>query len=69
LPSGGGPFKGFAFVVVETKEDAERVLRTWEWDRKEVGDGKEEEDIKMEEKEGRVEYETLAKESGFRALS
>ncbi|GAA6059128.1 hypothetical protein JCM10212_003875 [Sporobolomyces blumeae] len=29
LPKGGGPFKGFAFVVVESKDDLERILREW----------------------------------------
>lgn len=32
LPSGGGPFKGFAFVVVGSAEDAERILAAWPWE-------------------------------------
>lgn len=33
MPKGGGPFRGFAFVVVRTAEDAERVLATYPWKR------------------------------------
>lgn len=31
LPTGGGPYKGFAFVVVGQGEDVERILREWPW--------------------------------------
>lgn len=33
LPPGGGPFKGFGFVVVSNKEDALRILKEWDWTR------------------------------------
>ncbi|GJN94169.1 hypothetical protein Rhopal_007243-T1 [Rhodotorula paludigena] len=33
LPKGGGAFKGFAFVVLPSKEEAERVLSEWSWER------------------------------------
>lgn len=32
MPLGGGPFKGFAFVVLEDGEAAERALQAWHWD-------------------------------------
>ena len=32
LPTGGGPYKGFAFVVVGSVEDMERILRDWTWE-------------------------------------
>ncbi|KAK4699881.1 hypothetical protein P7C70_g6373, partial [Phenoliferia sp. Uapishka_3] len=32
LPVGGGPYKGFAFVVVGSKEDADRILDEWSWE-------------------------------------
>ncbi|GAA5884016.1 hypothetical protein JCM6882_002103 [Rhodosporidiobolus microsporus] len=35
LPKGGGPFKGFAFVVLGSKEEAERVTAEWKWEREE----------------------------------
>ncbi|KPV73085.1 uncharacterized protein RHOBADRAFT_66817 [Rhodotorula graminis WP1] len=39
LPKGGGPFKGFAFVVLPSGDEAERVVREWVWEdeRDEVG--------------------------------
>lgn len=33
LPPGGGPFKGFGFVVVASKADARRILKESEWNR------------------------------------
>ncbi|GAA5854969.1 hypothetical protein JCM9279_003591 [Rhodotorula babjevae] len=36
LPKGGGPFKGFAFVLLPSGEEAERVVREWAWERGEV---------------------------------
>lgn len=33
LPSGGGPFRGFAFVIVQSRADAERILAEWKWER------------------------------------
>lgn len=74
LPTGGGPFRGFAFVVLETKEDAERVLKTWAWEKTASGSAGDEEEDKMDEdgEEGKpasVDPTTLARGSGFRALS
>lgn len=50
LPKSGGPFKGFAFVLLPNKEDAERVLGEWAWEGgappredEAAGDGAEEE--------------------------
>ena len=31
LPRGGGPFKGFAFVVLRNAEDVDRALSTYPW--------------------------------------
>ncbi|KAG0653754.1 hypothetical protein C6P46_002230 [Rhodotorula mucilaginosa] len=31
LPKGGGPFKGFAFVVLRNAEDVDRALSTYPW--------------------------------------
>ncbi|GAA5910502.1 hypothetical protein JCM8208_007625 [Rhodotorula glutinis] len=48
LPKSGGPFKGFAFVVLPGREEAERVVREWAWAREEkagaegAGEGEEE---------------------------
>lgn len=72
LPTGGGPFKGFAFVVVGSREDAERVLREWKWEnevqeKEEEGVG-EDEEMEDEERPDPGTYGTLAKESGMRAL-
>lgn len=79
LPLGGGNFKGFAFVVVAKKEDAEAALKRWAWNRedrvkinserkgKEVADGKG--DSKMEISKIESDYEKLAIESGLRILS
>ena len=33
LPPGGGSFEGFGFVVVTSKDDAERILKEWDWGR------------------------------------
>lgn len=72
LPTGGGPFRGYAFVVVASKEDAERILKEWVWERNEEAV---EEDVKMEEdgaeeaKPASQEPAALARRSGFRALS
>ncbi|ORY83002.1 hypothetical protein BCR35DRAFT_80467 [Leucosporidium creatinivorum] len=78
LPTGGGPFRGFAFVVLETKEDAERALETWAWEKTDLereaeakGDAGED---RMDEdgEEGKptsADPTTLARRSGFRALS
>ncbi|GAA6038682.1 hypothetical protein JCM8097_002342 [Rhodosporidiobolus ruineniae] len=32
LPAGGGPFKGVAFVVLPSKEAAEKAVERWAWD-------------------------------------
>ncbi|GAA5977174.1 hypothetical protein JCM11641_003866 [Rhodosporidiobolus odoratus] len=32
LPKGGGPFKGYAFVVLAGKGEVERVLEQWRWE-------------------------------------
>ncbi|BGP35795.1 hypothetical protein JCM10296v2_007647 [Rhodotorula toruloides] len=37
LPKSGGPFKGFAFAVLRSEEEVERVLREFPWDRKGKG--------------------------------
>ena len=37
LPKGGGPFKGFAFVLMPSGEEARRVVREWAWEREEGG--------------------------------
>lgn len=71
LPSGGGPFKGFAFVVMRSREDAERVLREWRWEKEGKEEEKEDgEDEEMEnaERPDPGTYATLAKDSGMRAL-
>ncbi|GAA5982846.1 hypothetical protein JCM10908_006808 [Rhodotorula pacifica] len=31
LPKGGGPFKGFAFVILRSSEDVDRTLSTYPW--------------------------------------
>lgn len=77
LPSSGGPFKGFAFVVVEKKEDAEKALKMLSWERRGGEDGArehagddddEDEDVKMSD--GKVlDHSALAKQSGLRAIS
>ncbi|GAA6020741.1 hypothetical protein JCM10207_002008 [Rhodosporidiobolus poonsookiae] len=59
LPKGGGPFKGFAFVVLPSKEEADKALGQWTWDQQDAAaedqpQGEEEaddEDEKMEEVE------------------
>ncbi|GAA5869380.1 hypothetical protein JCM8547_008658 [Rhodosporidiobolus lusitaniae] len=48
MPKGGGPFKGFVFAVVESKEEAERVLGEWKWEREEGGENSEVEREKEE---------------------
>ncbi|BGP28018.1 hypothetical protein JCM10295v2_007005 [Rhodotorula toruloides] len=53
LPKSGGPFKCFAFAVLRSDEEVQRVLREFPWDRK--GKGRAEEadgDEPSEEKEG-----------------
>lgn len=53
LPKSGGPFKGFAFAVLRSEEEVERVLREFPWDRK--GGGRTEDadgDEANDEKEG-----------------
>lgn len=60
LPSGGGTFKGFGFVVVENELDGERMLREWSWDGGEV---------KMETDEEGNEFTRGARASGMRANS
>lgn len=73
LPVGGGPFKGFAFIVVGRKEDAETILKKWKWEKgtEDVkgGKGKEVEDMNVDESEVESDYEKLARESGMRAIS
>ncbi|KAL8277611.1 hypothetical protein RQP46_010043 [Phenoliferia psychrophenolica] len=32
LPTGGGPYKGFAFVLVGSSEDKDRILKEWTWE-------------------------------------
>jgi prophage DNA circulation protein len=70
LPFGGGPFKGFAFVIVENEEEASRILKEWPWDKQ-----KNSEDSGMEVDEGseadklQIEREKAARTIGFRALS
>jgi len=44
LPKGGGGFRGFAFVVLENREEVERVLREW-------GEGDREEELKVGEED------------------
>ncbi|BGP43851.1 hypothetical protein JCM10449v2_007908 [Rhodotorula kratochvilovae] len=48
LPKSGGPFKGFAFVLLPSKEEAERVLKEWSWEGADgvssAADGEDEED-------------------------
>ncbi|KAK4048689.1 hypothetical protein OIV83_004659 [Microbotryomycetes sp. JL201] len=76
LPAGGGPFRGYAFVVVQSQEDANRILNTWKWERAPVessGDARtaedgNDEDVSMME-EGPVKLESLARMYGLRALS
>jgi hypothetical protein len=74
LPTGGGPFRGFAFVVLETRKDAERALETWAWEKTAfAGDGNAGEDkMDEDEDEGKpasTDPTTLARRSGFRTLS
>ncbi|KAM0789905.1 hypothetical protein ACM66B_006746 [Microbotryomycetes sp. NB124-2] len=80
LPAGGGPFRGFAFVVFKSREDAERILKTWRWDHSAVersskescepgvAAGTEEGDVSMREDES-AKLENLARSYGLRALS
>lgn len=70
LPSGGGPFRGYAFVVVQSREDAERILKEWTWE--EASNKAENGPEKMDEDDSPgkdVDTATLARKSGFRSLS
>ncbi|GAA5918930.1 hypothetical protein JCM5296_003834 [Sporobolomyces johnsonii] len=56
LPKGGGPFKGFAFVVLRSEDDVQKALGEYAWERTErgqeegVGDeDDEEEDVEMKD--------------------
>ncbi|BGP20617.1 hypothetical protein JCM10213v2_008780 [Rhodosporidiobolus nylandii] len=74
LPKGGGPFKGYGFVLLGGKEDAERVAREWSWEgerrAQEEGQAPEEaveEGEKMDveqEQEGEGEGKKVAKGKG-----
>ncbi|KAK4054043.1 hypothetical protein OIO90_003688 [Microbotryomycetes sp. JL221] len=80
LPVGGGPLRGFAFIVVENKRDADRILNEWAWkkvsdvgaqametnrDQPEVeGSG----DVSMSE-DRTVDIQRQARVHGMRALS
>ncbi|GAA5908511.1 uncharacterized protein JCM6883_005570 [Sporobolomyces salmoneus] len=61
LPKGGGPFKGFAFVVLSNKEEVERALKEWSGKRESEGSDEaaeeeaEEAEDRMEEVEGEGE--------------
>lgn len=58
LPKGGGPFRGFAFVVVRNAEEAQRILTTYAWKREkrershDTGHDEEEEEVEGQEVEG-----------------
>ena len=72
LPSGGGPFRGYAFVVVESKEDAERITKEWEWESSGAEHEKEGQEDEMEQDEPSKTADDpalLARKSRFRALS
>lgn len=61
-------------MVLETKEDADRVLETWAWEKTAIeGEGDAGEDQMDEDgEEGRLtsmDPTTLARRSGFRTLS
>lgn len=66
LPSGGGPCRGYAFVVLESREDAERVLREWRWEK---GSELEKDEEKMDEDKPADDPASLARRSSFRSLS
>lgn len=59
LPAGGGPYKGFAFVVLSDKDDFERLLRRWKWNK----------GVQLEEMEMEVDAEVNADQIGLRSLS
>ena len=42
LPKGGGPFKGFGFIILEDVADREKVLKDWSWKKEELNLKKEE---------------------------
>lgn len=53
MPKSGGPFKGFAFAVLRSEHEVERVLRDFPWDRKGKGRADEADgDEPNDEKEG-----------------
>ncbi|GAA6048772.1 hypothetical protein JCM3770_003959 [Rhodotorula araucariae] len=52
LPKSGGPFKGFAFVLVPNKDEASRILKEWSWEGADGGSSAaegEEEDVDGED--------------------
>jgi hypothetical protein len=62
VPKGGGPFKGFAFVVCRDREEAEKVVEEWKWEGGSgaAGEGEHEQ---QEEEEGEDEKMVEAEES------
>lgn len=64
LPQGGGPFKGFAHVMLGSDEDVERAVAEWKWE----GSKREKEEVGGEEDEGRQEREQ-ARKQGMRAIT
>ncbi|KAI5481340.1 hypothetical protein MNV49_004962 [Pseudohyphozyma bogoriensis] len=77
LPAGGGPFRGFAFVIVPNKDEAGRILEQWKWE-KDEGKGKEvkhsaeekvdDNEMQTEEDQSKKGLEQQARETGFRTL-
>jgi hypothetical protein len=78
LPAGGGPFKGFAHVMLRTKEDVERVCEEWAWEKaagekQEVGEEmkidqvKEASGVDEQSGEGQEKWQA-AKRLGMRAI-
>lgn len=67
LPLGGGSFKSFCFVILESLEEAERILSEWSWES--GGKGDKEVSMLVDDTSDKNAFELKAREGNLRALS
>lgn len=78
LPPGGGPFKGFAHVMLRTKADVERMCEEWAWEKAAGGTQADSEGMEVDKAQEASEHERqsdegsekrqAAKKLGMRAI-